>query len=165
MTNLEISDVLVRRLRKEDLEPVIALDARVTGRRREKFFELKLAQALAHSGIEVSLAAEVDDVFAGFLLVRVFYGEFGATEKSAVLDTIDVHPDFRGRGVANAMLEQLCTNLLGLGIKALQTEVSWDDQALLGFFHREGFRPAHRICLDLPLEEARSRFEAAASLT
>ena len=48
-----------------------------------------------------------------------------------------------------ALLEQLRTNLAGLGVGSVRTEVSWDDQTLLGFFHRQGFRPAARICLDL----------------
>lgn len=149
--------VVVRRLRPEDLEAVIALDARSIGRRREEFFRLKLKQALADTGIEVSLAAEVDGAFAGFLLARVYYGEFGMIEPAAMLDTIGVHPDLRGRGVGSALIHQLRTNLLGLGIPRLQTEVGWENLDLMAFFNREGFRPAARFCLDLDLEATRDR--------
>jgi ribosomal protein S18 acetylase RimI-like enzyme len=145
-------DVVVRRLRPRDLEAVIALDAKTTGRRREEFFKIKLKQALAETGVEVSLAAEIDGLFVGFLLARVYYGEFGMMEPAAVLDTIGVLPDFQGRGVGSAMLGQLRMNLRALGIQRLQTEVGWDSQELLAFFHREGFRPAPRFCLDLDLE-------------
>jgi len=92
----------------------------------------------------------------GFVLARVYYGEFGVTERVAVLDVIDVHPDFRGRGAAAALVDQLRTNLLGLGIQTLQTEVSWDDQELLAFFRHEGFRLAQRLCLDLDLPSTRA---------
>jgi ribosomal protein S18 acetylase RimI-like enzyme len=149
-------EVLVRRLRPQDLEAVIALDAKVTGRKRDEYFKLKLKQALADTGIEVSLAAEVEGVFAGFLLARVYYGEFGALEPFAALDTLGVHPDFRGRGVGSALIEQLRTNLLGLGIPRLQTEVAWENLEILTFFHHEGFRPAARFCLDLDLVATRS---------
>ncbi|MEO8677865.1 MAG: GNAT family N-acetyltransferase [Vicinamibacterales bacterium] len=148
--------VVVRSLRPSDLENVIQIDAKNVGRRRDEFFKLKLRQALSDTGITVSLAAELDGAFVGFLLARVFYGEFGVTERVAVMDVIDVHPDFRGHHVATALLDQLRTNLLGVGIHALRTEVDWDNTDLLGFFRREGFVMAQRVCLDLDLEASRS---------
>ena len=148
----EEETVLVRNLRPGDLEAVVALDARNTGRRREEYFRLKLAENLAETGIRISLAAERDEMFLGFLLGRVYYGEFGILEPEAVLDTIGVHPDFRGQGVGSALLRQLHTNLVGLGVPHLRTEVSWDDAELLTFFHHEGFRPAPRFCLELELK-------------
>lgn len=159
--NLETADsaVTVRRLRPQDLEAVIALDARSIGRRRDEYFKLKLKQALSDTGIEVSLAAEVDGVFAGFVLARVYYGEFGMMEPTAVLDTLGVRPELRGRHVGDALISQLGTNLLGLGIPRLQTEVAWDNIDLIAFFHHEGFHPAERLCLDLDLAAARIRVE------
>ncbi len=148
-------DAVVRQLRAEDLEAVIGLDAKVVGRRREEYFKLKLKQALSDTGIQVSLGAEIEGMFVGFLLARVYYGEFGAPEPVAVLDTMGVHPGFRGRGVAAELIDQLRTNLLGLGIRTLQTEVSWQNPGLLAFFQREGFQPAPRFCLDLDLEKTR----------
>jgi predicted N-acetyltransferase YhbS len=159
--NLEKENVLIRRLRPDDLEAVIALDAKEFGRRREEYYKVKLAQALADTGIEVSLAAEVDGRFVGFLLARVYYGEFGSAEPVAVLDSLDVDQEVRGQGVGHALVRQLRTNLLGLNIRDLVTEVSWDDQALLTFFHREGFQPGRRLCLDLDLQAARIREETA----
>jgi GNAT superfamily N-acetyltransferase len=148
--------VVVRNLRPEDRDRVIAIDARIVGRRRDEFFKLKMGQAFADSGIAVSLAGDVDGIVAGFLLARVYYGEFGVTERVAVLDVIGVDPDFRGRRVAAALIDQLRTNLLGLGISTLQTEVGWDNLELLAFFKHEGFVMAPRLCLDLDLERTRT---------
>jgi len=145
--------VVVRGLRPADLEAVIALDAKAVGRRREEYFKVKLQQNLVETGIKVSLAAELEGCFCGFLLARVFYGEFGTLEPVAVLDTLDVHPEFRRRGVGRALLRQLRVNLHGLGVGRLQTEVAWDDQDLLRFFHGRGFHPAERLCLDLDLTQ------------
>jgi len=156
-----VNEVVVRNLRASDLEAVVALDAKNVGRRRDEYFRVKLEQNLAETGIKVSLAAEVEGSFTGFLLARVYYGEFGRTEPIAVLDTIDVHPDFRGHGIGAALLRQLRTNLFGLGVSHLQTEVSWDDQSLLGFFHHEGFRPAPRLCLDFDVTVPRPESEQA----
>ncbi len=141
--------VVVRGLTEEDFEAVVAVDAKSVGRRREEFFRIKFRESLKESGIQVSLAAEVDGLFAGFLLARVYYGEFGALEPAAVLETIGVHPDFRGRGVGAALMDQLQTNLRGLGVAAVRTEVGWDEPELLGFFRAMGFRPAPRFVLEL----------------
>jgi len=147
-TNGTETDVIVRGLRPEDFDAVVALDARNTGRRREEYFKVKLSQNLKETGIKVSLAAEIEGIFVGFLLARVYYGEFGSLEAVAVLDTLDVHPDFRRRGVGSALVDQLRVNLAGLGVDRLRTEVDWNDLELIGFFHRKGFRPAARLCLD-----------------
>lgn len=146
-------EVFVRNLRPDDLAAVVRLDARNIGRSREVFLSQKLEQAFSDTGIALSLGVEMDDRLVGFLLARVYYGEFGVVEPAAVLDVIGVDPDYRGRHVAAAMIDQLRTNLLGLGIKRLQTEVRWDNPELLTFFEREGFRLAQRVCLDLDLEQ------------
>ena len=145
----ETETIAVRRLKSDDLEPVIALDAKITGRRRSEYFKLKLDENLRETGILVSLAAELDRLFVGFLLARVYYGEFGVLEPVAVLDTFGVHPDFRRRGVGRALLDQLCTDLRGLNVTMLQTEVGWDNLPLMNFFQYAGFRPAPRFCLNL----------------
>ncbi len=147
--------VLVRNLRADDAEALIAIDAAAVGRRRDKFLALKMKQAFADTGIAVSLVAVLDDHVVGFALARVYYGEFGVVEPAAVLDVMGVHPDYRGRGAASALVDQLRTNLLGLGIPKLQTEVRWANTQLIRFFQREGFALAPRLCLDLDLVHTR----------
>jgi GNAT superfamily N-acetyltransferase len=156
----ETENIVVRCLRAGDLEAVIALDARVTGRRRVEYFKLKLDMAMNETGVEVSLAAELDGMFIGFLISRVYYGDFGIAEPSAVLEVMGVHRDFRGKGVGHALLRQLTTNLLGLGVGTVSTEVNWGDQGMLGFLEREGFLPAPRFCVDLDCESHRRREDA-----
>ncbi len=153
--DLQQDKIRIRRLRPTDLEPVIALDARNTGRRREEFFKQKLEQSIAEVGMEISLAAEHEGCFAGYLIARVYYGEFGSMEQMARLDSVGVHPDFRGHGIGHELMRQLRTNLLGLGVGTLSTEAAWDDSQMLGFFQREQFHLSPRLCLDLDLKEAR----------
>lgn len=148
--------VMVRRAVMSDLDAMVAIDALATGRKRDRFLRQKLTQALQDTGIAMSLAAELDGHLVGFLLARVYYGEFGVMEPSAVMDVLGVHPDYRGRHVAAALVDQLRTNLLGLGIATLQTEVRWDSPDLLSFFQHEGFTIAPRICLDLDLARTRT---------
>lgn len=148
--------VLVRNLKAEDIGAITSIDAAAVGRRRDRFLALKMKQAFADTGIAVSLAAEVDGHVVGFLLARLYYGEFGVVEPAAVLDVVGVHPDYRGRHVAAALVDQLRTNLLGLGITTLQTEVQWGNPDLVTFFQHEGFTIAPRLCLDLDLVRTRT---------
>ena len=148
--------VLIRSVLPADLDALVSIDAAATGRRRDRFLQKKLSQALTDTGIAMSLGAECDGHLVGFLLARVYYGEFGVMEPSAAMDVFGVHPDYRGRHVAAALLDQLRTNLLGLGITTLQTEVRWDNPDLLSFFQHEGFTIAPRICLDLDLARTRT---------
>ena len=143
--------IVVRNLRPEDLDAVVKLDARNVGRSRREYFRLKLAENLVDTGIKVSLAAELDGRFVGYLLARVYYGEFGAVEPAAVLDSLGVYPDAHREGVGHALVAQLRQNLIGLAVTRLRTEVSFDTPSLLSFFQREGFRPSGRICLELPV--------------
>ena len=138
----------VRSLEAKDVEAIVALDARIVGRRRDGYLRPKLAEALKDVGIRASLVVEHDGRPAGFLLAKVWYGEFGELDPVAVLDTIGVDPLLRAHGLATEMLDQLRMNLAALGIRTLLTEVSWKNPELLTFFHREGFVPAQRLCLE-----------------
>jgi ribosomal protein S18 acetylase RimI-like enzyme len=156
LETLPRDQVLIRSVQMADLDAMVSIDAASTGRRRDRFLAKKLTQALGDTGIAMSLGAEIDNHLVGFLLARVYYGEFGVLEPSAVMDVFGVHPDYRGRHAASALLDQLRTNLLGLGIAELQTEVRWDSPDLLSFFQHEGFTIAPRICLDLDLARTRT---------
>ena len=67
--------------------------------------------------LAVSLVAELDDHVVGFALARVYYGEFGVVEPAAVLDVLGVHPDYRGRRVASALIDQLRPDVAVLDIQ------------------------------------------------
>lgn len=143
----------VRTLRPSDLDRIVVLDALITGRERRGYYQHKLEVHLLDSSVAVSLGAERDGRLIGFLLARVWTGEFGLSEPTALLDSIGVHPDFQGHGIGDALIDQLVTNLRGLQVATLRTEVAWDEFALLRFFRRHDFRPAPRVCLDLDVSK------------
>ena len=148
-----LAHVLVRDWRPSDLDAVVRIDARITGRSRPEYFQRKLEEAIRESAIRISLAAEVEGCFSGFLLGRMYYGEFGVPEPFATIDTIGVDPDFGGRKVGSALLDQLETNMRGIGVETIQTQVDWKYQELIGFLASRDFRPAPVLCLEKRLEE------------
>lgn len=144
--------VLVRNLRTDDLDRVVRIDELVTGTRRRAYFEKKVEEALALSGIRISLGAEIDDHLVGFLLARLYYGEFGLPEPKAIIDTVGVDPAYGGKGVGGALLDQFETNLRGIGIEAIQTHVDWTYQSLIGFLGARDFSPAPVLTLEKRLK-------------
>jgi GNAT superfamily N-acetyltransferase len=139
-------DLPVRSMSEADLPAIVKLDRKITGQDRSAYYRRKAAEVFRQSGVRVSLVAEVDGAFAGFLMARVDLGEFGRTEPIAVLDTIGVDPGFAGRRVGRALLEQLLLNLRSLRAESLVTEVEWGRQDLLGFLVRCGFEHSQRLC-------------------
>ena len=147
--------ILVRLMNEHDLEAVVAIDAVASGRRRPRYFELMLERAVKQAALQVSLAAEVDGHVVGFVIASLYYGEYGVSEPTASLDAIGVDKAHRDQHVGKALLRQLRLNLSAVRVTTLRTEVSWDDFDLLAFFKKEGFGPAHRLCLECALDPTR----------
>jgi predicted N-acetyltransferase YhbS len=146
-----VEQLTIRALRPADCERLVRMDQEIGGRNRRTWFEGKIRRALAETDVNVSLGAETDGMLVGALLGSVHYGEFGQPEPVAVLDTVLVDPEYTGRGIGTAMLEQLLLNLAALRIERLRTEVAWTDFGLMGFFAGAGFAPAPRLVLELPV--------------
>jgi ribosomal protein S18 acetylase RimI-like enzyme len=141
----------VRSLAEGDLLALVAIDRRITGRDRSKYFQRKLADALTESDVRVSLVADLDSVPVGFIMARVDLGEFGRVETTAIIDTIGVDPNYQNRGVGHALVSQLLTNLGTLRVEKVRTEVDWQDHDLLAYLGRNGFRPSQQLCFNRSL--------------
>ena len=149
---LETDAVMVRSMREDDLNAIVAIDAAASGRRRPRYFEVMLHRAISQAGVQISLVAEVEGRVAGFVIGSLYYGEYGVVEPSASIDAISVDPASRGNKVGTALMRQLRLNLAALRITTLRTEVSWDHFELLAFFRSQGFRPSRRLCLECELD-------------
>jgi ribosomal protein S18 acetylase RimI-like enzyme len=151
--NENSNGLTIRTLAREDAARLVRMDERITGRNRATWYEGKLKRAFEDSDLKISLGAEMDGTLVGAVLGTLQYGEYGLPEPVAVLDTILVDGDFRGRGIATAMFDQLVENLEALGIKRLRTEVAWNDRELVGFLGKNGFGPGGRLVLERNLKE------------
>ncbi len=144
-------ELLIRALRPEDCERLVRIDRQSTGRLRTSWYEGKVRRALRDSDVHVSLCAEQDGLVVGAVLGSVQYGEFGQAEPVAILDTVLVDPEYRGRGIASALLDSLLAHLAALRIERLRTEAAWDDGDMISFFARAGFVPVPRLVLEMPV--------------
>jgi ribosomal protein S18 acetylase RimI-like enzyme len=139
--------VMVRSLKKEDLSAIVRIDAKLTARDRSDYYETKFREMLIESGIRISLVAEDSGIVNGFVMARVDFGEFGKVDRTAVLDTIGIHPAYKGSGIGHALLSQLLINLSALQVETVRTQVSWKNFELQRFLHGCGFGPSQRLVL------------------
>ncbi|MBW7949462.1 MAG: GNAT family N-acetyltransferase [Pseudorhodoplanes sp.] len=138
----------VRAMAEKDLQALVAIDRRITGRDRTEYYRRKVDEALHESGVRVSLVAEIDGVPVGFVMARVDLGEFGHIATTAVMDTIGVDTEYRDRGVGRALLSQLLINLATLRVERILTNLEWRDHELLGFLDRCGFQTSQELGFD-----------------
>jgi ribosomal protein S18 acetylase RimI-like enzyme len=139
--------VTVRPIKWEDLAAVDRIDVKCTGLDRSAYYAAKFREVLNESGVRVSMVAEDDGVITGFIMARVDFGEFGRVDKTAVIDTIGVHPAYGGSGVGHALLSQLLINLSDLDVESVRIKLEHENFALWNFLARRGFKPSQRLLL------------------
>lgn len=135
----------VRTLAAADAEAIMKVDRAVTGRDRSDYIAQLVKEALNDSAIRVSLTARVSGMVVGFIMAKTDLGDFGRTAPVAVIDTIDVNPEFVHAGIGSALLSQLFVNLHALHIEQVETVVSRENFDLLAFFYQAGFESSSRL--------------------
>jgi GNAT superfamily N-acetyltransferase len=138
----------LRTLKAGDLDDIIRIDQKVSGRRREAYIRELFDEVMNDSAVRVSLVARVDGIAAGFVMARTDFGDYGRAEPVAVLDTIGVDPGYAHRGVGHALLSQLFVNLAALRVERVETMVTRENFGLLGFFYNVGFGQSQRLSFD-----------------
>ncbi len=137
-----------RDLKGNDLERVIAIDRRITGRSRRGFFT-KRSAALAEDGNGfLALVAERSGGTAGFVIAHLLDGEFGGTAPVGVIDALGVDPEVARTGAGRTMLAALEAGLTSRGVRELRTEADWSEHELTAFLSATGFELDRRLVLE-----------------
>jgi len=148
MNSLE--NVIIRTLKKDDLDAIVGIDEKVLGENRRDYWERKL-ELMNNKFSQTSLVAEVEGEVVGFIFGDVGGWEFGVPETIGWIDTIGIAPDYQKKGLATGLAQELIKNLKALGVKTIYTLVSWNDWDLLQFFHAMGFKRGDIINLELKI--------------
>jgi ribosomal protein S18 acetylase RimI-like enzyme len=145
-----LKNVMIRALKKDDLNAIVGIDERVLGENRRNYWERKL-ELMNDRFSQISLVAEVEGEVRGFILGDVSGWEFGVPETVGWIDTIGIDPAYQKKGLATALSRELIQNLKALRVKTIYTLVSWNDWDLLQFFHAMGFTRGDMINLELKI--------------
>jgi len=139
MDTVALRQSALRRLAREDLDAVVAIDALAEGRSRRPYFERRLAAALREPAWHVQFACTGDGGLAGYVLARVLEGEFGSAERALLVEAIGARHDVKGAGVGRRLLEALASDARRLGATELRTQAAWNDHPMLRWLDENGF--------------------------
>lgn len=143
-----IRQLRLRRLARTDLDPVVALDAALSGRTRRAYFERRLAAALRQPELHVQYAVEEEGALCGYALARVLEGEFGLARPALRLEVIGVRSDAQGRGIGRALHGALEEEAGQRAVGEIRTVAGWRDHAMLRFLGRLGYALAPSLVLE-----------------
>lgn len=99
--------------------------------------EYELATLFASEG-DLCLVAEQDDQIVGFALGTILEKRGSAWSYGHLL-WLGVDPKIGRRGVAAKLMEQMTENFIEEGARILLVDTAADNEAALGFFHKNGF--------------------------
>jgi len=143
----------IRALHRDDLDAVIAIDAANVGRARRGFYVTRLAAVKRDPQAFLALGIEAGGALAGFVIARVFRGEFGTTEPVASIDAIGVDAAKQGRGLGSALMGGFEDAMRERGIAEVMSQDLWSGAPLMRFFAASGFELAPRWVLERPLDK------------
>ncbi len=145
---------LVRALEPGDLDAVVAIDEKLTGQTRKDYWRTRFDIASLRPPW-MSSVAELDGRVVGFLFGWVGESEFGIAGPTGWIDLVGVHPAYRGRGVARALVDRFTEGARQLrAIRKLATLIDLDQADVREFFVRQGFRHGPMVQLERAVEGA-----------
>ncbi|MFH1349646.1 MAG: GNAT family N-acetyltransferase [Pseudomonadota bacterium] len=153
MTVFDPEKLIIRPMKKGDIDHIVEIDAKVLGKRRSDYYERKCAFTLddKHQLI-TSLVAQYTDKVIGFIMGYLYVGEYGIPEATASLDTIGVHPDYQGKGVASELIKTYISNMKKAGVENIYMLIEWNNWEMLRLFEKFKFAPARTVNMELKLK-------------
>lgn len=135
----------IRPAQASDLEAISALDARLTGARKPRYWKDMLGPERHF------LVAESDKgALAGFIAGEVRAWEFGQPAAGWVF-AIQVDPKTRLQGVGSALFLALVARFKAQGVTRVRTLVDRKDHLILSFFRAQGMVAGPSLQLDMEL--------------
>ncbi|CDG47409.1 GNAT family acetyltransferase [Serratia symbiotica] len=121
----------IRVFRQDDFEEVITLWERCDLLRPWNDPEMNIERKLNHDA-DLFLVAEVGGEVVGSVM-----GGYDGHCGSAYY--LGVHPDYRGRGIANALISRLEKKLIACGCLKIQLMVSEDNDSVVDMYEKLGY--------------------------
>jgi ribosomal protein S18 acetylase RimI-like enzyme len=141
----KMPDISVRNMTVRDIDQVLRIDEKITGKPHAAYYETKAASYISR-GPDYCLVAEHRDRVVGFVLGDVRGWEFAA-ELSGWLEIVGVDPEYHGRGVSRALMSELFARFKRAGVQVVNTMVNWNDGDLIDYFSANGFQRGEYVNL------------------
>jgi ribosomal protein S18 acetylase RimI-like enzyme len=145
------ASIAIRPVRRADLDPIVALDARVTGVEKRDYWRTVYRRYGEASPERQFLVAESGGEVVGFVIGEVRDWEFGSPRCGWVFG-IDVLPEARQSGTGAQLLEAVCAGFRRAGVRKVRTMLNRDNTLVLSFFRSQGMMAGPFIPLEMDIE-------------
>jgi ribosomal protein S18 acetylase RimI-like enzyme len=144
--------VVVRPVRRADLDQVIDIDATVTGLEKRKYWAAVYRRygSSQHDDRQF-LVALANGHVVGFIIGEIRDWEFGSPPCGWVF-AIDVDPRARLAGVGSKLLQAISDHFRRAGVGKLRTLLALDNTLILSFFRSQGMMAGPLISLEMEID-------------
>jgi ribosomal protein S18 acetylase RimI-like enzyme len=144
--------IVVRPVRRADLDQVIDIDASVTGLEKRKYWNSVYRRYGSGQRTEQQfLVALAGARVVGFVIGEIRDWEFGSPPCGWVF-AIDVDPRARLGGVGTKLLQGISEHFRRAGVGKLRTLLALDNTLILSFFRSQGMMAGPLISLEMDLD-------------
>ena len=144
--------IVVRPVRRADLEQVIAIDTAVTGIEKRAYWATVYRRygAAGRGGEQRFLVALAGGRVVGYVIGEVRDWEFGSPPCGWVF-AISVDPQARLAGIGTRLLEAISAAFRRTGVTKLRTLLARDNTLILSFFRAQGLMAGPLMSLERDL--------------
>jgi ribosomal protein S18 acetylase RimI-like enzyme len=131
---IAVSEIAIRAAKVEDLVAAKSLEEACFDAYRLSSRQLRYLQHCANAVFQV---AERDGKVIGECIALIRHHKRGLSGR---LYSLAVHPDYRGQGIGNQLLQMMLAELVSRGTKRIFLEVEQANQVAVKLYERHGFR-------------------------
>ncbi|MBT3550219.1 MAG: GNAT family N-acetyltransferase [Rhodospirillaceae bacterium] len=147
--------ITIRAAGEDDCERVTALDALITGLRKESYWRQTFERYIGRDGRHVLIAESAGDAageggFAGFIIGEVRAWEFGSQPCGWIV-AIGVVPEQRVHRIGERLFNAMCEKLEADGVETVRTMIARADHLNMSFFRAQGMMAGPFIELEKPV--------------
>ncbi len=144
--------IVIRPVRRADLDQVIDIDATVTGLEKRAYWNSVYRRYGSGQRTEQQfLVALAGTRVVGFVIGEIRDWEFGSPPCGWVF-AIDVDPRARLGGVGTKLLQGISEHFRRAGVSKLRTLLALDNPLILSFFRSQGMMAGPLISLEMDLD-------------
>ena len=147
MSSAKEAKVNIRRMMRDDIHEVLALNRIIQGSSRDVISYEDLASANPGTPPDLSLVAEVDGKIIGFSINRSMYLMVPLTEV-CIIHAIVVHPDYQGRGIGRKLIQAVLYHCQTADIGTVRALIPEGNKELQALFERQGFKRSNIVNFD-----------------